>query len=56
METTISVVCPHCGNPIVVSVRKDTSGSVVGRCYRCAHSVLIAYSYDDYGVRIHSVI
>ena len=48
-KTTFTVTCPYCGNPVAVTVEKNTSGGVSACCYKCSHMLVIDYSYTDFG-------
>lgn len=54
-STTFTVTCPYCGNPVAVTVNKDTSGGASACCYRCSHMLLIDYSYTNCGLKVYSV-
>ena len=51
--TTFTVTCPYCGNPVAVTVEKNTSGGATACCYKCSHMLVVDYSYTDYGLRIY---
>ncbi len=45
MSITVSVTCPNCGNPVVLSLNTSMVGGFVQCCYNCSANVVGSYSW-----------
>ena len=54
--STFSIVCPHCGNPVMVTVEENSSGGKGVFCNKCSHALSVSYSYCGGDLHIFNVL
>ncbi len=55
-SVTVSVTCPNCGNPVVLTLEPPIEGGFVECCRNCCANVSGSYSWDSNGgVRLYYV-
>ncbi len=49
MNSTISVTCPRCGNPVIFILSPRTSGGKTEFCKKCSNMVTIVFATESDG-------
>lgn len=54
-NVVVSIICPNCGNTVVLNVNPTISGGIVGCCYNCSATVSCCVSWNGNNAQIYNV-